>query len=234
MSNPENSSGRVGASTFALLVSAAVTLGIVAVAFFLPVPFVKLSPGPTFNVIGDVKGTPVIQITGEQTFPTTGELDMTTVRESGGPRGGLTFVDAIGAWFNASDAVVPRELIYPDDISGEAVKARNAAAFSTSESNSVAAALRYLDLPVETKIVATAVIVGAPAVPHLTPVNVAVPFPVLAACLSNRTKDFPATFAGIVNVQAVDAVNVAVCTVPLVNAIVEEVVTVPMATTAST
>jgi len=163
VSNPESSTGRVGSSTFALLVSAAITLGIVAVAFFLPVPFVKLAPGPTFNVIGDVEGTPVIEITGEQTFPTTGELDMTTVRESGGPRGGLTFVDAIGAWFNASDAVVPRELIYPDDISGEAVKARNAAAFSTSESNSVAAALRYLDLPVETKIVATAVIVGAPA-----------------------------------------------------------------------
>lgn len=152
-----------GSSYLALLVSASVTIGILAVAFFLPVPFVKLAPGPTFNVIGDVDGTPVIDINGAQTFPTSGELDMTTVRESGGPRGGLTFVEAIGSWFNASDAVVPREMIYPDDISGEAVKARNAAAFSTSESNSVAAALNYLELPVQTKIVATAVIVGAPA-----------------------------------------------------------------------
>jgi PDZ domain-containing protein len=152
-----------GTSTFALLVSATVTLGILAVAFFLPVPFVKLAPGPTFNVIGDFDGTPVIDINGATTFPTTGELDMTTVRESGGPRGGLTFVDAIGSWFNASDAVVPREMIYPDDISGEDVKARNAALFSTSESDSVAAALNYLELPVQTKIVATAVIVGAPA-----------------------------------------------------------------------
>lgn len=163
MSNPENSTGRLGTSTFALLVSATVTLGILAIAFFLPVPFVKLAPGPVFDVIGEVDGTEVIQITGAQTFPTTGELDMTTVRESGGPRGGLTFVDAISSWFNKSDAVVPRELIYPDDISGEEVKTRNAAAFSTSESNSVAAALRFLDLPVQTKIVATAVIVGAPA-----------------------------------------------------------------------
>jgi len=152
-----------GSSAFALQVSAALTLGIVAIAFFLPVPFVKLAPGPTFNVIGDVDGSPVIDIKGAETFPTTGELDLTTVRESGGPRGGLTFVEAIGSWFNPSDAVVPREMIYPDDISGEAVKARNAAAFSTSESNSVAAALNYLELPVQTKIVATAVIVGAPA-----------------------------------------------------------------------
>ena len=43
---------------------------------------------------------------------------------------------------------------------------------------------------------AVAVIVGAPAVPNFTPVNVAVPFPVLAACLSNRTKDLPAVAVG--------------------------------------
>ncbi len=161
--DPSRSPDKRGTSTFALLVSTAVTLGILAIAFFLPVPFVKLAPGPTFNVIGEFDGTPVIAISGAETFPTSGDLDMTTVRESGGPRGGLTFVDAIGSWFNASDAVVPRELIYPDDISGEDVKARNAALFSTSESNSIAAALNYLELPVHTKIVATAVIVGAPA-----------------------------------------------------------------------
>ncbi len=161
--DPPRSPDKRGTSTFALLVSTAVTLGILAIAFFLPVPFVKLAPGPTFNVIGEFDGTPVIAISGAEIFPTSGDLDMTTVRESGGPRGGLTFVDAIGSWFNASDAVVPREMIYPDDVSGEDVKARNAALFSTSESNSIAAALNYLELPVHTKIVATAVIIGAPA-----------------------------------------------------------------------
>jgi len=39
---------------------------------------------------------------------------------------------------------------------------------------------------------------------------------------------------GIVNVQAVDAVRVAVWTVPLVSDSVDELVTVPMATTLST
>ena len=81
---------------------------------------------------------------------------------------------------------------------------------------------------------AVAVIVGAPAVPHFTEVNVAVPLPVAAACLSSKTKDFPAVAVGIVKVQAVDAVNVAVWTVPLVNAKVDELVTVPIATTDST
>ncbi len=150
-------------SLIAFLASVGVTVALFAVALVLPVPYVKLAPGPTFNVIGQFDGADVISISGTETFPTTGTLNMTTVRESGGPRGGLTFFDAVGSWFNAADAVVPRELIYPDDISGEQVKARNAAMFSTSESDAVAAALNFLDLPIQTEIVATAVVVDAPA-----------------------------------------------------------------------
>ena len=81
---------------------------------------------------------------------------------------------------------------------------------------------------------AVAVIVGAPAVPHLTLVNVAVPSPTDAACFNNSTNDLPAVAVGIVNVQAIDAVNVAVCTVPFVSAMVLAVETVPIATTDST
>jgi len=80
---------------------------------------------------------------------------------------------------------------------------------------------------------AVGVIVGAPAALHLTPVNVAVPLPVDAACFKSRTKDLPAVDVGMVNVQAVDAVSVAVSTVPLVSDNVFEVVTVPIATTVS-
>lgn len=57
---------------------------------------------------------------------------------------------------------------------------------------------------------AVAVMVGAPAVPNFTLVKVAVPLPVVAACLSNKTKDLPAVAVGMVNVQAVEAVKVAV------------------------
>ena len=80
---------------------------------------------------------------------------------------------------------------------------------------------------------AVAVIVGAPATLNFTPVNVAVPLPVAAACFNHSINDLPAVAVGIVNVQAVEAVNVAVCTVPLVNDNVLDVVTVPIATTPS-
>lgn len=146
-----------------LLISALALALLVTLALVLPVPYVKLAPGPTFNVIGESDGEPFLLIDGTTTYPVTGALDMTTVRESGGPRGGLTFIEAIGAWFSAADAVVPRELIYPDDVTGDEVRKRQAALFSTSESDAVGAALQYLDLPVSTEVVATAVLQDAPA-----------------------------------------------------------------------
>ena len=152
-----------------LIASATCLVALLAVALLLPVPFVKMAPGPTYNVIGEVGGVPVIDIEGTEVYSTTGAMDMTTVMESGGPRGGLTFVEAIGSWFNAADAVLPRELLYPDDVSGEDVKVRQAALFSTAESNSVAAALNFLDEPVRTELVVTAVYEGTPAAGKLEP-----------------------------------------------------------------
>ena len=151
------------------LVSALALAILVTVALVLPVPYVKLAPGPTFNVIGEADGEPFLSITGTTTYPVTGNLDMTTVRESGGPRGGLTFVEAIGAWFSTADAVVPRELIYPDDVTGDEVRERQARLFSTSESDAIGAALNFLDIPATTEVVITAVFDDTPAGESLEP-----------------------------------------------------------------
>jgi len=146
-----------------LLISLVTTAVLVALALALPVPFVKLAPGPTFNVIGTEDGQDVIAIEGATTYPVTGALDMTTVLESGGPRGGLTFVDAIASWLDPADAVVPRELLFPDDITGEEVRERQAALFNTSGSHAVAAAMQYLGLPVQSTVVVDAVYPDTPA-----------------------------------------------------------------------
>jgi hypothetical protein len=80
---------------------------------------------------------------------------------------------------------------------------------------------------------AVEVTTGAPPPLHFTPVNVAEPPPVVASCFNKSTKLLPAVAVGIVNVQSVLAVNVAVWTVPEVKLIVDAVVTVPIATTDS-
>ena len=80
---------------------------------------------------------------------------------------------------------------------------------------------------------AVAVIVGAVPPGNLTEVNVAVVMPE-AACVRIRIKDLPAVAVGIVKVQGVEAVRVAVRTVPLVSARVDEAPTVPTACSVST
>ena len=91
----------------------------------------------------------------------------------------------------------------------------------------------YQLVPLETKLRmstadAVAVMVGAVPPGYFTPVNVAVVMPV-AACVKIKMNDLPATAVGIVNVQGVDAVNVAVNTVPVVRARVLDAPTVPTA-----
>lgn len=157
-----------------LLASATSLLVLLLVALLLPVPFVRMAPGPTFNVIGDLDGKPIIAVTGTTTYPTSGELQMTTVLESGGPRGGLTFITALASWFNSTDAVVPRELLYPDDVSGDTVQSEQAAMFSSSESDAIAAALGYLQLPTTEQVIVTLVTDGTPAAGHLEPGDVIV------------------------------------------------------------
>lgn len=155
--------GRLSRRSLMLVISTATTVGLLAVAMALPVPFVRMSPGPTFNVIGTADGRDVIEIEGTRTYPVTGALDMTTVLEAGGPRGGLTFLGALTSWLDPNDAVVPRELLFPDDVTGEEVRQRQAALFSTSGSFAIAAALDYLGLPMGTAVVVNAVYGDTPA-----------------------------------------------------------------------
>lgn len=154
---------RLTARARALIASAASLIVLTVVAVSLPVPYVKLAPGPAFDVIGDKDGVPVLVITGEQTYPTTGALYMTTVLESGGPRGGLTFVEALASWLNPDDAVLPRELVYPDDVSGEDVRSRQAVLFNSAESDAIAAAMGFLGRDVTSEVIVTSVVVDSPA-----------------------------------------------------------------------
>ncbi len=142
---------------------------LMAVGVLLPVPFVELSPGPTFNTIGEVDGKPLIEISGTPTFPTAGNLDMTTVNERGGPDHGVYLGRVLIGWADPHVRILPREAFYPDDIDQSDVVAQNVRDFNDSESDSTAAALTYLKRPYDTIVVVASVITGAPADGHLEP-----------------------------------------------------------------
>jgi PDZ domain-containing protein len=151
----------------ALMVSGALTLVLGAVALFLPAPYVVESPGPTFNTVGTVtrdgEETPLIEIDGAPTYPTDGELDLTTVYVSGGPGTTMSFLEAVGAWLNPEDAVVPQEFVYPRGTTGEDIDQQNAAAMTSSQESAVAAALRELDIPFTEDLAVAELVDGSPA-----------------------------------------------------------------------
>jgi PDZ domain-containing protein len=133
------------------------------IAGFLPVPLVALGPGPSYDTLGADAGKPVVTINGLPTYPTSGHLNMTTVRVSDG----LTALMSLRSWADPQWRVVPREAIYPTGKTDDEVKQENSIQFTDSEVKAEVAALSYLAMPV--KVIVDQVLKGAPAAPVLQP-----------------------------------------------------------------
>ena len=84
----------------------------IMVGSMVKLPLLMLSPGPTYNTIGEVDGEPLITITGTTTYPTDGELDMITISERGGSSGGVYLGEALARMGSPGQSVFPRESIY--------------------------------------------------------------------------------------------------------------------------
>ncbi|MFQ1001549.1 PDZ domain-containing protein [Modestobacter sp. SSW1-42] len=112
----------------------------------LPVPYVAQVPGPTYNTLGDINGTPIITVTGREPNDTSGNLNLTTV---GIPQGSLNLVRAVQGWLDGEVTVVPREQVYPSGKSVQETQAENRQAFLTSEQSARGAALAELGYPVQ-------------------------------------------------------------------------------------
>lgn len=110
----------------------------------VPVPWVSLGPGPTFNTLDTKDGTPVVGIEGLPTYPTSGNLNMTTVSVTDG----LTMFRTLEVWADPDEQVVPRSAVFQPGQTQEQIDAKNNQDFSDSESAAVSAALTHLQLPV--------------------------------------------------------------------------------------
>jgi PDZ domain-containing protein len=133
----------------------------------LPAPYVKERPGPVYDTIGeiDIEGepTPIIQIEGEKTYPTEGDLDMLTVVLEGSPQSPLTWIDIALAWFDPTRAIIPLEAVYPPGTTDEDEDAQSAAAMASSQQEAVAAALGELGIGYTSIVTVGAVLDGFPA-----------------------------------------------------------------------
>jgi len=110
----------------------------------VPVPYVAEVPGPTYNTLGEIDGTPIIEVEGRDRNDVSGNLNLTTVGVS---RAGLSLVEAVRGWFDGEVTVVPEESVYPPDQTEEETQQQNRQAFLTSEEAAETAALDQLGYP---------------------------------------------------------------------------------------
>ncbi|MBT1607217.1 MULTISPECIES: YlbL family protein [Curtobacterium] len=138
----------------------AVVLGLLA--SLLPSPYLIEVPGPVYNTIGtqkqgtgkDAKDVKLIQVSGHETYPTAGALDMLTVGIQGDATNRPSWTSVIRAIFTRSQAVIPVEAIYPSGTTTEQVNERDSADMQASQQSAVAAALiqQGNDLPTELEV----------------------------------------------------------------------------------
>jgi Lon-like protease len=128
-----------------LIIAAVLFLVLFVLLLTMPVPYVVLSPGPTYNTLGtDPTGSTIIVIKGKKPTHTTGNLNLTTVAIS---NGSVTALQALSAWLRGDRVVVPRAAVYPPGQSEEQTNQQNTQDFVFSQDRATAAALCELGYP---------------------------------------------------------------------------------------
>lgn len=152
--------------TASLMVAGLLLVGLSLVAWLRPVPYVTMRPGPVQNTLGDLGGAPIVHVSGHRTYPTKGQLDLTTVSVTA-PTAALTLGDALLAWFDPKEALVPRDLYYPPQVPVQQTEHEGAVEMASSQDSAAVAALDQLGFKVPISVTVHSVTKGAPAQGHL-------------------------------------------------------------------
>jgi Lon-like protease len=146
-----------------LAIAGLATVVAIVVAVLLPVPYVIRGPGPTLNTLGKTSGQPLITITGRHTYPTTGNLNLVTVSYQGGPGSNMNIFQALRAWLDPSEAVVPETELFPAGQSAQQTQAQDTQEMAGSQQLATAAALSTLHIPYQTLVTVVSTVPGYPA-----------------------------------------------------------------------
>ena len=147
-----------------LAIAALATVIGIVITVLIPVPYVILGAGPTLNTLGkDSKGAPLISITGHATYPAAGHLNMVTVSYEGGPGSNLNIFQALRAWLDPSQAVVPESELFPPGQTAEQTQQQDTAQMASSQQVATAAAFTALHIKYETQVVVLSTVTGYPA-----------------------------------------------------------------------
>ncbi len=135
---------------------------------FIPTQYVIQRPGPVYDTLGaalnaDGEEVPLIHIEGAETYPTSGDLDLTTVQVVGNRQRTPSWFELAVAWMDRTKAVVPIDTVFPEGVSTEQRDERNAALMVDSQHEATAAALKELGYDVGARVQVVEAVEGAPS-----------------------------------------------------------------------
>lgn len=155
--------------TWTAFVSALVFVALAVLLVVVPVPFVSWSPGGTRDTLGTVNGAEaIIRVSGIETYPTTGRLDMTILATTPADAR-LSLPQALLAYWLPSRDALPREVVYDPGKSVAEVEGEDAEMMETAQDAAVVAALRADGQSVIERPAVASVTVGGPAHERLLP-----------------------------------------------------------------
>lgn len=131
-----------------LLTGVVIGVILLVLASAVPIPFVALGAGSTYNTIASGQGREVITFTGKD-IPAAaseqprGHLNMLTIRVVDQ----IPLIEAASMWASGRFQFAPRDEYYPPDKTAEQVTAENVQMFRDSQSAAEIEALRYLGYP---------------------------------------------------------------------------------------
>lgn len=126
-------------------------VGILA-ALVVPVPYVSQEPGPTFDALGEFGEEAMVRVDGAPTYPTEGELRLTTVAVLGGPGHRMTAAALARGWLDPESVVVPIEQYYPPQVSQSEIQEQAARQMTSSQQDAAIAALEEVGVEVPTTL----------------------------------------------------------------------------------
>jgi PDZ domain-containing protein len=132
-----------------MTVSGLASFGLLLTMILQPVPLAVQGAGPTFDTLGSVNDVPLITVEGAETYPTEGELRLTTVTTAGGPGFPVDVGSVIRGWLSAGRKVVPVETAVDPSLTQEEQDLIGAQQMSSSQENATVSALTALgyDVP---------------------------------------------------------------------------------------
>ncbi|GAB3600998.1 YlbL family protein [Microbacterium tumbae] len=164
---------RLGLGVWALLVA----LVALVVLTFLPTPYVIQQPGPVYDTLGTARSAddadvPLIEISGAETFQTSGSLNLTTVQVVGNRQRTPSWFELALAWLDPSRAVVPIEQVFPEGVTTEERDERNAVLMVDSQHEATAAALGEIGYDTGASVEVVETVADSPADGVLEPEDV--------------------------------------------------------------